>query len=114
MDFREPFDDALFELPVADNSTCIVSEEHYSIILREVMEAKNSDKKTTKDCRRINRYDVRLVGTEAKLIAARKNNSHDVKYFVHNGEIFDILMAQYKGIIGRRSRFLQMQLYYKV
>ena len=42
--FKEKFEESLHNLPRAENSFVIVDEEHYSVLLREVMHAKNASK----------------------------------------------------------------------
>ena len=40
------------------------SEEHYSVLLREVLHAKSASKKTAKHYRRLKKYDILVTGHE--------------------------------------------------
>ncbi len=94
--FKEKFEKSLYDLPRAENSFAIISEEHYSELLREVMHAKSTSKKTAKDYRRLKKYDIMVTGpSSTKLIRPVKSNENSelssIKSFVHYGEVFDIL-----------------------
>lgn len=90
--FKDVFQNKISELRFKVNSCSITNEENYEQIVKEVMAAKNKTKKTSLDYRRLKRYDILTVGTITKLIVPlHRSNNNEVKYFVHNDEIFDIL-----------------------
>jgi len=87
-------------MPRADNACAITSEEHYSVLVREVIEAKAAPKKTSKQYRRLKKYDILLMGASTtKLIkpaTSDENSGRDsIKYYIHYDEIFDILHASH-------------------
>ncbi|XP_065223547.1 KRAB-A domain-containing protein 2-like [Planococcus citri] len=116
MDFKVKFETDLSKLPIVSNSSMIKDNETYLQIVSEVLEAKNAPKKTSKDYRRLNRYDVIYANHEPKLVAARTDSdSVDlvIKYFVHNGEVFDILKALHEecghGGIHKMEKAVQLK-----
>uniref|UniRef100_A0A1Y1K3Q1 Integrase zinc-binding domain-containing protein n=1 Tax=Photinus pyralis TaxID=7054 RepID=A0A1Y1K3Q1_PHOPY len=90
--FKEKFERKLSEQIFKENSVSITSVDNYAQLINEVMEAKAKQKKTSLDHRRLKRYDILTVGTATKLIMPLNTSvNNEVKYFVHNGEIFEIL-----------------------
>ncbi|XP_043478772.1 SCAN domain-containing protein 3-like [Leptopilina heterotoma] len=65
---------------------------HYNeLIKEEVEEAKEKTKKSSLDYRRLNRYAVLCIGGIKKLIKPTVSDSTDIKYYVSNCELFDII-----------------------
>lgn len=85
------------------NSFYIPSIEKYEALIKEVEEAKQVAKKTTLQYRRLKRYDVLLVGGIKKLILPLSAQVTEVKYFVPNEELFEVLDNAHKecGHAGR-------------
>ena len=63
-EFTKKFEESLWKMPRADNACAIISEEHYSVLVREVIEAKAAPKKTSKQYRRLKKYDILLMGAK--------------------------------------------------
>lgn len=57
-----PFEESLWNVLWDENSCAIISEEHYSVLVCEVTEAKTASKKTSKHYRRLNRFDIEMIG----------------------------------------------------
>ncbi|XP_025201180.1 KRAB-A domain-containing protein 2-like [Melanaphis sacchari] len=75
----------------------IANEENYKKIINEVLEAKHRKNKTSLDYRRLNRYDIIKVGEINKLIfPLHKSENNEVKYYLHNDEIYDVLEKSHK------------------
>lgn len=99
-DFKDVFDETIGRLDLKVNSFCIRDVEHYRRIVAEVIDAKSRTKKSPLDYRRLKRYDVLLAAggdrAQAKLIRPRSDHgTHPVRYYVHNGELFDVLRASH-------------------
>lgn len=82
------------------NKNCVyLSEEEYLKILEEVCVAKNKSKnKTSTEFRRLQRYDVITIGKDKKLISPLRKNNENVKYFVTNEEIFDVIHTAHLNV----------------
>lgn len=89
--FKENFERELFAIESSINSSTIKDMESYTRLVNEVLEAKSKPKKEAKDYRRINRYDVLWANGEAKLVSSQNAENGGIKFYVHNGQVFDIL-----------------------
>lgn len=90
--FKHLFDEKIKGLNLKVNSFCIANEENYKKLINEVIDAKNRTNKKPVDYRRLKRYDILKVSGLLKLILPLSKSVNDnVKYYVHNGELFDIL-----------------------
>lgn len=90
--FKETFEQKVNELKVCINSFGIKDEQAYSNIIKEVLEAKSRQVKTSTDYRRLKRYDVLKVGDISKLIIPlNESGESNVKFYVHNSELYDII-----------------------
>ena len=72
------------------NSFSIPTKEKYNELILEVEKAKLSEKKSFTDSRRLHRYEILTVAGEKKLIL-NTNDKQNLKYFVCEDEIFDII-----------------------
>ena len=95
-DFKEIFESKLENMEIKINGNLIRCENHYSNLVAQVVEAKNIEKKRSVDYRRLKKYDIVVVDGKEKLISPKysddgKGMSEGLRFFVHNGEIYDIL-----------------------
>lgn len=89
---KAEYDEQVRGLDLKVNSFCISDAGRYEQIISEVMGARNRTNKKPLDYRRLKRYDVLKVSDKMKLILPLcKSAGNQVKYYVHNGELFDIL-----------------------
>lgn len=90
--FKNLYDEQVKRLDLKVNSFSISDITQYEKIISEVFDAQNRANKKPLDYRRLKRYDVLKVSDELKLILPlNKSANHEVKYYVHNEELFDIL-----------------------
>ncbi|XP_068960240.1 KRAB-A domain-containing protein 2 isoform X2 [Petaurus breviceps papuanus] len=86
----------------------VFSKEKYFQTLREVKEAKEKGKKSSRDYRRVAKYDVITIHGTEKLIEAAHGERERVRYYVHKEELFDILHDTHLSIgHGGRTRMLK-------
>lgn len=86
----------------------VFSKEKYFQTIKEVKEAKEKGKKSSRDYRRAARYDVISVQGTEKLIEATHGERDRVRYYVHKEELFDILHDTHLSIgHGGRTRMLK-------
>lgn len=82
------------ELTIKDNSLTIANENDYNEIIKKVLDSKNYSKKTSSNYRWLKGFDVLCVNKGKKLILPlNKSESDNIKYYVLNNEIFDLLKA---------------------
>lgn len=82
--------------------------EKYQSLLKDVKEIKVKGRKESRDYRLMKRFDVLEVQGVSKLISPLTEENNDIKYFVHDDELFDILMENHIAI-GHKSRDCMMQ-----
>lgn len=108
MDIREQFFTKLSEISStqADNC-CLFSESKILQIIHDVKEAKTKDKKSSKDYRRLQRFEIIKIGDcEEKLI--KRSSSGQLKYYVSNEEMYDVInLAHIATGHGGRDRLLK-------
>uniref|UniRef100_A0A8C2S687 Integrase catalytic domain-containing protein n=2 Tax=Capra hircus TaxID=9925 RepID=A0A8C2S687_CAPHI len=86
----------------------VFSKEKYFQTIKEVKEAKEKGKKSSRDYRRAARYDVISVAGTEKLIEAAHRERDRIRYYVHKEELFDILHDTHLNIgHGGRTRMLK-------
>ncbi|XP_036623150.1 KRAB-A domain-containing protein 2 [Trichosurus vulpecula] len=86
----------------------VFSKEKYFQTLREVKEAKEKGKKSSRDYRRVAKYDVITIHGTEKLIEAAHGQQDRIRYYVHKEELFDILHDTHLSIgHGGRTRMLK-------
>lgn len=94
--FKQTFEEELSKLEIRDNSSLIKSEVEYNNLVKLIQEAKVNGKKSSADYRRLKRYDIlRIDGIDRLISPVTKNGDEsdsEVKYFIHNGELFDVLI----------------------
>lgn len=94
--FKTAFDERIKRLELKVNSFCIADRDRYDRIIREVIDAKNRVNRKPLDYRRLKRYEILEVGGRTRLILPPgKCADGGVKYYVHNGELFDVLRASH-------------------
>ncbi|CAG5024424.1 unnamed protein product [Parnassius apollo] len=75
-----------------DDNQSYMSSEQYLTFIEEVKAAKIATKRTTLQYRRLKRFDVCNIGDTEKLISVLStSSSKNLKYYVKNEELFDIL-----------------------
>nr|XP_014584175.2 KRAB-A domain-containing protein 2 [Equus caballus] len=86
----------------------VFSKEKYFQTIKEVKEAKEKGKKSSRDYRRAAKYDVISVQGTEKLIEANHGERDRIRYYVHKEELFDILHDTHLNIgHGGRTRMLK-------
>jgi len=75
------------------SNTFYLTREMYNTYLQEVKKAKTITVKTSIHYRRLKRFDVLCIGNEEKLIFPVESGSEDIRYYVCNDELFDIIHA---------------------
>ncbi|XP_035950446.1 KRAB-A domain-containing protein 2 [Halichoerus grypus] len=86
----------------------VFSKEKYFQTIKEVKEAKEKGKKSSRDYRRAAKYDVISVQGTEKLIEATHGERDRIRYYVHKEELFDILHDTHLNIgHGGRTRMLK-------
>ncbi|XP_057571523.1 KRAB-A domain-containing protein 2 isoform X2 [Hippopotamus amphibius kiboko] len=86
----------------------VFSKEKYFQTIKEVKEAKEKGKKSSRDYRRAAKYDVISVQGTEKLIEATHGERARIRYYVHKEELFDILHDTHLNIgHGGRTRMLK-------
>nr|XP_012312992.1 KRAB-A domain-containing protein 2 [Aotus nancymaae] len=86
----------------------VFSKEKYFQTIKEVKEAKEKGKKSSRDYRRAAKYDVISVQGTEKLIEATHGERDRIRYYVHKEELFDILHDTHLRIgHGGRTRMLK-------
>ncbi|XP_017783698.1 PREDICTED: KRAB-A domain-containing protein 2-like [Nicrophorus vespilloides] len=98
-ELRVAFHDRLKLIRISVNSLLIENEQSYGKLLKEVEEAKTKTKKSWKDYRRFKRFDVVADGAEGekRLISPVAEEDQDYKFYIHNGQIFDIIHEAHLG-----------------
>lgn len=83
----------------------VFTQEEYDSILKDMQEIKLNGAKTSRQYRRLNRYDVLQVAGVSKLIS--KCDDGEVKYYASLEEMFEILESAHIGTgHGGRDRML--------
>uniref|UniRef100_A0A8C0K3S7 KRAB-A domain containing 2 n=1 Tax=Canis lupus dingo TaxID=286419 RepID=A0A8C0K3S7_CANLU len=86
----------------------VFSKEKYFQTIKEVKEAKEKGKKSSRDYRRAAKYDVISVQGTERLIEATHGEHDRIRYYVHKEELFDILHDTHLSIgHGGRTRMLK-------
>ncbi|XP_036693325.1 KRAB-A domain-containing protein 2 isoform X2 [Balaenoptera musculus] len=86
----------------------VFSKEKYFQTIKEVKEAKEKGRKSSRDYRRAAKYDVISVQGTEKLIEATHGEQDRIRYYVHKEELFDILHDTHLSIgHGGRTRMLK-------
>ncbi|XP_043855942.1 KRAB-A domain-containing protein 2 [Dromiciops gliroides] len=106
---REKFLTRVTKLVESKNyNSKVFSKEKYFQTLREVKEAKEKGKKSSRDYRRVAKYDVITIHGTEKLIEAAHRERDRIRYYVHKEELFDILHDTHLSIgHGGRTRMLK-------
>lgn len=105
---RQLFDQRIQELASKKSASYnqYLSEEQYNKYLEEVRAAKLS-RKTTKDRRRIHRFDIATISGQDKLIAPMNHPDDPIKFFAKTTELYDILYEAHDAVgHGGRNRML--------
>lgn len=80
----------LEDIAVVKANSVFMTEERYNENINKVLSLKLKPKKEPYDYNFLKRFDVLAVDGVRKLIVPLKEGS-DIKYYVHDGELFDIL-----------------------
>lgn len=108
-DMREKFLTSVTKLVESKSyNSKVFSKEKYFQTIKEVKEAKEKGKKSSRDYRRAAKYDVISVQGTEKLIEAAHRERDRIRYYVHKEELFDILHDTHLNIgHGGRTRMLK-------
>ncbi|XP_032695845.1 KRAB-A domain-containing protein 2 isoform X1 [Lontra canadensis] len=108
-DMREKFLSSVTKLVESKSyNSKVFSKEKYFQTIKEVKEAKEKGKKSSRDYRRAAKYDVISVQGTEKLIEATHGERDRIRYYVHKEELFDILHDTHLNIgHGGRTRMLK-------
>ncbi|XP_043469875.1 KRAB-A domain-containing protein 2-like [Leptopilina heterotoma] len=102
---RENWQNDFFSALKNSQNYKILLEEEYDEILKDMHEVKLNGPKTSRQYRRIKRYDILEVAGVSKLIA--KCNDGEIKYYVPLEKMFNILEASHIATgHGGRDRML--------
>lgn len=110
-DKKKIFYDKLSELKkTSTDRSVFIDNERYEILLQEVKEAqllrKNKQSLSSKQYRRIKRYDILKLGDTEKLIESGSEGMDDskIRYFCKADELFDVLEAAHLNVGHKRTR----------
>ncbi|XP_062967528.1 KRAB-A domain-containing protein 2 isoform X2 [Cynocephalus volans] len=108
-DMREKFLTSVTKLVESKSyNSKVFSKEKYFQTIKEVKEAKEKGKKSSRDYRRAAKYDVISVQGTEKLVEATHGERVRIRYYVHKEELFDILHDTHLSIgHGGRTRMLK-------
>lgn len=78
------------------------SEEHYNKILHEVQEAQRKrsigESMSSKEYRRLKRYDIIDVGPNKKLIEKTAGNNEPIRYYCKLQDYFDVIEKAHEAV----------------
>ncbi|XP_037666172.1 KRAB-A domain-containing protein 2 [Choloepus didactylus] len=108
-DMREKFLTNITKLVESKSyNSKVFSKEKYFQTIKEVKEAKEKGKKSSRDYRRAAKYDVISVKGMERLIEATHGEQDRIRYYVHKEELFEILHDTHLKIgHGGRTRMLK-------
>lgn len=92
----------------------IMEESRYEEIISEVKEAKEKRKKglslTSKEYRRINRFDVMSIRNKEMLIEKTTGEISDINYFCRIDEMYDAIHSAHLRIEHKKERAMESEL----
>lgn len=111
MSARKSFYDKLSDLKkTSTDRSVLIDNERYEILLKEVNEAqllkKNMQSLSSKQYRRLKRYDILKIGDTQKLIesGSEGTDNSNIRYFCNTNELFDILEAAHLIVGHKKTR----------
>lgn len=112
-DLKLRFNDNLQKVICNSNDRSnIFTGERYDQILAEVKEAKlcksNGDTISSKQRRRLKRYDILKIGQSEKLIERRTDQTSEFRYFCTTDELFDIVHSAHIGTGHKRMQGMSL------
>lgn len=91
-----------------DDRSVLLSEEKYKSLVQEVQQAQNARKNqeslTSKDYRRLKRFDILKINETEKLIQKRSVDSESIIYYCSSNELYDILEKAHIDVGHKRTR----------
>lgn len=92
----------------------IIDDVRYAEIIREVKEAKEKKKNgyplSSKQYRRLNRFDVINIGESEMLIEKTEGQMTDIKYFCRIEEMFNVINTPHLKIGHKREKAMEAEL----
>lgn len=107
---KEVFYDKLREfVETSTDRSFIMTTEKYEMLLNETKQSqllkKNNESLSSKQYRRLKRYDVLKIGDTEKLVEAGiESSSSKIRYFCKTDELFDILEKAHTNVGHKRTR----------
>lgn len=91
-----------------DDRSMLLSEERYELLVREVKHAQNARKNqeslTSKDYRRLKRFDIMKMNETENLIQKRLVDSAPIIYYCRYDELYDALKKAHIAVGHKRTR----------
>uniref|UniRef100_A0A2S2PCC0 KRAB-A domain-containing protein 2 n=1 Tax=Schizaphis graminum TaxID=13262 RepID=A0A2S2PCC0_SCHGA len=111
--FYNKFNDLIFKK--RNDNSFFLSAEKYKFLISEVNISKDKSNKKRNDYRRLKRYDVLNILGSTKLIVPLKPGETNIKYYVKNEELFDIIQQTHiqTGHGGHTRMIKELQCKYK-
>jgi hypothetical protein len=110
--FRELFEKKLEEMAASKDNTWLLSTQKYKDIVEDLREAlrKKAAKEslTTKEYRRLSKYDLLSLGGVEKLICAK--SKPEIKYYLKMEELYEVMNAAHVDTGHKRQRVMEIQL----
>lgn len=92
----------------------IIDEPRYEEIIREVKDAiekrKNGLSLTSKDYRRINRFDVINIGHKEMLIEKPTGETTDINYFCRIDQMYDTIHSAHLRVGHKKEKAMEVEL----
>lgn len=92
----------------------IIEESRYEEIIREVKDAiekrKNGLSLTSKDYRRINRFDVINIGHKEMLIEKPTGETTDINYFCRIDQMYDTIHSAHLRVGHKKEKAMEVEL----
>uniref|UniRef100_A0A6P7FRD3 KRAB-A domain-containing protein 2-like isoform X1 n=1 Tax=Diabrotica virgifera virgifera TaxID=50390 RepID=A0A6P7FRD3_DIAVI len=112
---KKEFEDGLNKLYVETSSrSTLLLESDYKKLIYEVKEAQELRRfgkgLSSKQYRRLNRYEVLNIGENEHLIAKRQTNEEEIKFFVYREQLFDIVHTAHINIGHKSERGMEHEL----
>ncbi|KAK4880579.1 hypothetical protein RN001_008725 [Aquatica leii] len=109
---KEQFEASLKKLYVeSNNRSTLLLEADYKLLLSEVKETQrlrnSGESLSSKQYRRLKRYDLLNIGQDEKLIAKRYTDNDDIRFYVYLDQLFDIIHAAHINTGHKREKVLK-------
>ncbi|KAK4875965.1 hypothetical protein RN001_012387 [Aquatica leii] len=106
---KEQFEASLKKLYVeSNNRSTLLLEADYKLLLSEVKETQrlrnSGESLSSKQYRRLKRYDLLNIGQDEKLIAKRYTDNDNIRFYVYLDQLFDIINAAHINTGHKREK----------